>query len=94
MKYLIPLLLICFNINSQNLNVNDEFNYNLIRNSLLKGDSTFDFSLNIRPVSYTQQINKEHKTITAEDSAIAAITFLESIIFFPFLFLPYQSHLF
>lgn len=63
MKYLIPLLLICFNINSQNLNVNDEFNYNLIRNSLLKGDSTFDFSLNIRPVSYTQQINKEHKTI-------------------------------
>ena len=36
--------------------------------------------------------NKDHKTITAEDSAIAAITFLESIIFFPFLFLLDQFH--
>ena len=66
MKYFFILFIgiLCFKLNSQNINVNDEFNYNLIRNSSLSEDSISNYSLNIRPINSQHTfLNKEYKTI-------------------------------
>ena len=40
--------------NAQNINVNNDFNYSLIRNSLLLGNTDTKLSLNIRPVKLSE----------------------------------------
>lgn len=45
------LLLVSFNLTSQNINVNNDFNYTLIRNSVLDGLIETDYSLNIKPTA-------------------------------------------
>ena len=64
-------LLISFSIFSQALNVNNDFNYSLIRNSVLSGDIDTNFSFNIRPINqdyFSEIIGKEFKTIFKNQS--------------------------
>ncbi len=59
-------LLISFSIFSQTLNVNNDFNYSLIRSSILSGDIDTNFSFNIRPINqdyFSKIIGNEFKTI-------------------------------
>ena len=51
-KYFIFFLCSCF-INGQSINVNDNYSYSLIRNSVLKGNINTNYSLNIKPLQTT-----------------------------------------
>ena len=52
MKKLFFILLITFSLNSQNIDVNDEFSNSIIRTSLLLGESEVYNSMNIKPLNY------------------------------------------
>tara|TARA_Y100000768_G_scaffold379119_1_gene354419 strand:- start:684 stop:2372 length:1689 start_codon:yes stop_codon:yes gene_type:complete len=56
---------------SQNLNVNNDYNYSLIRTSILSGKIKTDYSLNLRPIQYKdfeKIISKQQKTIYQNNS--------------------------
>ena len=52
--FLISIFFFTKNLNAQHINVNNNYNYTLIRNSILSGDLTTSYSLNIRPISYSE----------------------------------------
>ena len=54
MKKIILILVFSLVSYGQNLNVNNDFNYSLIRNSLLLGLSDTKLSLNIKPVEFSE----------------------------------------
>ncbi len=59
MRFYLILLFFCLNINSQNINVNNEFIYEKIRTSILDGSLETSYSLNIRPLTF-KNINSEN----------------------------------
>ena len=59
-KVFFLLLIIASNSFSQNLNVNNFHNYNLIRNSILNGDVNTELSLNIKPINSVEFGNLFH----------------------------------
>ena len=50
---------------SQNIDVNDSYNYEFIRTSILKGDIESDYSFNIRPIlsNEFENLNNQFKTV-------------------------------
>jgi len=50
MRFLIFLLFFYSNLNSQNINLNDEFSYSILRNSVLNSTAETELSFNIRPI--------------------------------------------
>tara|TARA_B100000963_G_scaffold356919_1_gene378036 strand:+ start:317 stop:1990 length:1674 start_codon:yes stop_codon:yes gene_type:complete len=54
MKKFILIFIFSLFSNAQNINVNNDFNYSLIRNSLLLGNTDSKLSLNIRPVELSE----------------------------------------
>ncbi len=55
MRFIITILIFfSLNIESQNINVNNNFNYELIRSSILNGKINTDFSLNIKPIEFNE----------------------------------------
>ena len=68
MRFLVLFLIIHFSlsIHSQSVNINNTYNYNVIRSSVLSGEFKTNFSLNIKPIDYnsfSEIIGKEFKTI-------------------------------
>ena len=66
MKKILLLLFSSIFIYSQNINVNNEFNYSLLRTSILKNDIKSDYSLNVRPLSFNEfddELFGEFKTV-------------------------------
>ena len=59
-KVFLVLLIFASNSFSQNLNVNNFHNYNLIRNSILNGDVNTELSLNIKPINSVEFGNLFH----------------------------------
>ena len=59
-KVFLVLLIFASNSFSQNLNVNNFHNYNLIRNSILNGDINTELSLNIKPINSVEFGNLFH----------------------------------
>ena len=62
---------ISFSVFSQNININNNFNYNLIKSSILKGEINSPFSHNIRPLDqnfFSELIFNEYKTIYQNQS--------------------------
>ena len=55
--YFIFLLNLSF-LFSQNIDINNDYNYDIIRSSILKGDLKTDYSLNIRPLKIDESISK------------------------------------
>mgnify|MGYP001493027196 CR=1 FL=1 len=64
----IILLWTIFNY-SQNINVNDSYNYEFIRTSVLKGDYESEYSFNIRPIlsDEFENFSNQFKTITGNE---------------------------
>ena len=56
MRILIIYLLLSFSLNGQNINVNNEFNYNKLRKSVLLGEIETNYSLNTRPINLNGSI--------------------------------------
>ncbi len=50
MRTVLIIFLFSLNINGQNLNINNDFDYSLIRNSILLGETKTNYSFNIRPL--------------------------------------------
>ncbi|MAR78123.1 MAG: hypothetical protein CMD43_04170 [Gammaproteobacteria bacterium] len=67
MRLLIILILFISLFNkAQNININNSFNYSLIRNSVLEGNIETDYSFNLKPLlsnSFNELINNQYKTI-------------------------------
>ena len=68
MRFLVLFLIIHFSLSthSQSVNINNTYNYNVIRSSVLSGEFKTNFSLNIKPIDYnsfSEIIGKEFKTI-------------------------------
>ena len=51
MRLFLILLLTSFSLNSQNINLNDDFSYKLIRNAILLNEIETNYSLNLRPLN-------------------------------------------
>ena len=79
MKKKIFFLLINSLLFSQNIDINNNFNYNLIRSSILNGDIKSEYSLNIRPLEYNSFksiLNNEYVTIINNQKKTIEIKFL------------------
>ena len=62
MRYLFFLFILPSTfLNSQNINLNNDFNYSLLRNSLLSNEISIKNSLNIRPINLSSGINELFK---------------------------------
>ena len=64
-------LLISFSILSQNINVNNDYNYSLLRSSILSGEIISELSLNIKPIEssdFYEINNKQYRTISKNKS--------------------------
>ena len=71
MRFLYILFFFSSFIYSQNIDVNNDFNYSLLRNAILKGDISTNYSLNIKPVDlqkFESLFNKQYKTIIENSS--------------------------
>ena len=71
MRFLYILFFFSYFIYSQNIDVNNDFNYSLLRNAILKGDISTNYSLNIKPVDlqkFESLFNKQYKTIIENSS--------------------------
>ena len=62
---LIILFFFSISIHSQNIDVNNNFSYDLIRTSVLNGNNKTDYSFNIKPINSNEfsTLIKQHKTI-------------------------------
>ncbi len=59
MKFLIlPFCFIIFTVNSQNINVNNDYNYSFLRYSSIIGSLNTDLSFNIRPVKFNNDLSE------------------------------------
>ena len=90
MKKLIFLLLISTSLFSQNINVNNNFSYDLLRNSILNNKLKTDFTLNIRPIddsSFDSLFYDENKIIYKNKEETILIKSLGIDYFF-----DYNSH--
>ncbi len=56
MRYIFVFLLFTLITKSQNINVNNDFNYDLIRSSILSGDINTSYSLNLRPLNSNTEL--------------------------------------
>jgi len=56
MRYIFVFLLFTLITKSQNINVNNDFNYDLIRSSILNGDINTSYSLNLRPLNSNSEL--------------------------------------
>ena len=70
---LIKLILIFFSINlfSQNIDLNNDYYYSLLRSSVLSGDITTNYSFNIRPLNFNHfsgNLNTPFKTIYSNNN--------------------------
>ena len=66
MRKIIFFLLISLALKSQNIDVNNDFNNILIRNSILSGELKSDYSLNIKPLNsekFKSFVKNQYKTI-------------------------------
>ncbi len=73
---IIFLLFFIIKLSCQNINVNNDFDYNLIRTAILKNDIKTKFSLNIKPIDYSmfKEINLDRfKTILENNSGTISI---------------------
>lgn len=64
--FLIFIIIISLESYSQNIDVNNDFNYSLIRSSILNGETDTEHSLNIRPLpleSFQEIIKNQYKSI-------------------------------
>ncbi len=73
MRTLFIIIFFFINISvSQNIDVNNEFNYNFLRSSIINGDIETDYSLNIRPLSlnnFGEFLTNQNKSIFKNDKA-------------------------
>ena len=53
-------MLLC-SLNSQNININNDYNYNKLRNSILLGELTTSYSLNTRPLNLNENLESLFK---------------------------------
>ena len=56
MRIIIINLILLSSLNSQNINVNNDYNYNKLRSSILSGEFTSSYSLNTRPINLNENI--------------------------------------
>ena len=66
MRYFFIIIVFSLKINSQSINVNNDFDYSFIRYKILKGEIKSDHSLNIKPLNvntYYDSIVRSFKTI-------------------------------
>ncbi len=66
MKYFLIFFFFLLSINSQNINVNNSYNYDLLRTSILKGKIITGYSLNLKPIEsndFNELLTYQYKTI-------------------------------
>ncbi len=61
MRIIIIYLIFLCSLNSQNINVNNDFNYNKLRSSILLGELTTNYSLNTRPLNLNENLENLFK---------------------------------
>ena len=64
-------LLISFSILSQNINVNNDYNYSFLRSSILSGEIISELSLNVKPIessNFYEINNKQYRTTSKNKS--------------------------
>ena len=80
MRYFSIFLFLTYCLNSQNINVNNEFNYSLIRSQILSGELNSDYSLNIKPLNFSNGFNNllkdEYKVLVNNEKNNFEIKFL------------------
>ena len=87
MKNFITFFFFHLIINAQNIDVNNNYNNELIRSSILNGSIKTNFSLNIRPLNslfFDSIFNKQHKTIVQNNNKKIQIKTLGIDYFFEF----------
>ena len=66
MRFNFFIVFLVINVRAQNININNEFNYDLIRRSSLSGNNNSNYSLNILPVDFNEfeyLLNNQNKLI-------------------------------
>ncbi len=61
MRFIIINLILLCSLNSQNINTNNDYNYNKLRNSILLGELTTNYSLNTRPLNLNENLESLFK---------------------------------